>query len=452
MGDQVPKDYRKCSSQDFQDCLGVSDWKQNSNNDNNDNNNNNNNNDNNDKEEDETIALVLPSPAFQAHLDDLIQGMEVHFSGSTPATIVGAIASTVSSLSRARLFRYSRDEQSTTPTALADGCVGILFKGDIQVQTLMAQGAKPVGGVYQIVQGQESTISTIALDEAATERVRAVEEQQQQQQMEDDNDDDNDDNDNDVDTNTRQRAKAQLQQAYAKARIPKPVLAEANFLMKTLSDDDQAFMKKTLLVGLERPNTHTGAAAAAAAAGGIGQSPSELVRLAQGQGPGYTVHQVASAAMNDGSVTLSLGSVDIQPGQRLRFYVRESDYAKQEIQALWNGYQRRVGKDPDKDESDKDNNDDNSDDNSDDNEKSVSTFTPTGCLLFPTLDRGSKFFFGKSGYESQTALESLPTLPCIAGFFGNGVIGSLDPNTAGRRERTRVLGSASAYILFGSST
>ena len=66
--------------------------------------------------------------------------------------------------------------------------------------------------------------------------------------------------------------------AYAEARIPKPVLAEANFLMKTLSDDDQAFMRKALLVGLEQ-------------GGALGHTPSELARLAEGKGHGFKVHQ-----------------------------------------------------------------------------------------------------------------------------------------------------------------
>ena len=35
--------------------------------------------------------------------------------------------------------------------------------------------------------------------------------------------------------------------SFAKANIPKLVLAEANFLLKTLSDDDQSFMRKVLL-------------------------------------------------------------------------------------------------------------------------------------------------------------------------------------------------------------
>ena len=204
--------------------------------------------------------------------------------------------------------------------------------------------------------------------------------------------------------------KARMSANYAKARIPKPVLAEANFVMKTLSDDDQAFMRKALLIGLER-------------AGALGRTPSELARLAEGKGHGYTIHQVASAAMKDGSVRFSLGSVKVEPGTRLRFYVRESDFAKKEVDALWMGNKRRElsstmdGKAP---------------------------FSPTGCLLFPTLDRGNKFFGGRTGYESSTTMEYLPTVPSVSGFFSNGVIGRLD------NERTSLFGSASGYVLFGS--
>jgi len=45
--------------------------------------------------------------------------------------------------------------------------------------------------------------------------------------------------------------------------------------------------------------------------------------------------------MKDGSVTLPLGSVNVQPGTRMRFFVRESDYAKREVEALWMGYKKQ---------------------------------------------------------------------------------------------------------------
>lgn len=346
--------------------------------------------------------LLLPSPAFQNDLDTFTRGLESKYPGST---VFGAIASTVSSLSRARLFRH--DTTDDCIQTLADGCLGVAMSGDIQVKTMIAQGAKPVGGVYRIVNGRESTISAIALDEAATELVKQAEEEEE-----------DDDEDEDEDEMEAQTTKGKIAAAYAKARIPKPVLAEANFVMRTLSDDDQSYMRKALLVGLER-------------GGSIGRTPSELARLAEGKGHRFTVHQVASAAMKDGSITLSLGSVDIQPGTRFRFFVRESEFAKKEVEALWTGYKRRVLSD---------------------SIQGHPSFEPTACFLFPTLDRGGKFFLGKSGFESSAVSQFLPTVPSISGFFSNGVIGTLymDPEVS-TKESASLYGSASGYILFGSS-
>jgi hypothetical protein len=80
----------------------------------------------------------------------------------------------------------------------------------------------------------------------------------------------------------RRRPRAKLMAEYAKARIPKPPLAEVNFVMKALSDDDQALMHGALLIRLER-------------GGGVGSTPNELARLAKGEGHHFTVRQVASA-------------------------------------------------------------------------------------------------------------------------------------------------------------
>jgi small ligand-binding sensory domain FIST len=78
------------------------------------------------------------------------------------------------------------------------------------------------------------------------------------------------------------------------------------------------------------------------------------------------------------------------------------------------------------------------------------TFNPLTCFLFPTLDRGNKFFGGKPGYESASITQFLPSLPCISGFFSNGVLGRLDDFDTGSFD-VSVHGSASAYVLIGSS-
>jgi len=399
-GDDVPDDYGKMPSESWKQSIGLSSSSHK----------------NDDSDDSEPAIMIFPSPAMNNELDDFLRGMEFHLPG---CKVFGSIASTVSSLTRARLFRYDAEMDQigdSVVQTLADGCVGVVMEGDVAVHTMIAKGAKPVGGVYNVVKGEASTIFAVALDETATEIMRAAEE------LEEDNKEVEDDDDEDERNKTMA---AKISAAYAKARIPKPVLAEANFVMKTLSDDDQTFMRKYILVGLER-------------SGALGRTPSELTRLAEGGGHGYAVHQVASASMKDGSVTLSLGSVDIEQGARMRFFVRESDFAKKEIKALWTGYKKRSLENALAQQDD----------------DCTPIFQPTGCFVFPTLDRGNKFFSGKNGFESSTVSDFVPTVPCISGFFGNGVIGSMstDPKLTAIREPANLNGSASGYFLIGSKS
>ena len=244
-------------------------------------------------DEEETVNeanfLILPAPAFQTKMKDFLQGIDVAFPKNN---IFGGLSSTVSSLSRALLFLYddSNEEEinSGITQTLTDGCVGIVLSGDIEMRTMINQGTKHVGATYRVVAGEGSTIKAIVLDETSKDLEK-------------------------------------LEPAYlSKASIPKPVLAEANFLLKTLTDDDAAFMRSALLVGVEQ-------------GGNLGRSPSELERLAKGEGHQYSVYQVASAGMKDGSVTLPLGSVDVEEGTRIRFYVRDGEAAKDEIAAILKG-------------------------------------------------------------------------------------------------------------------
>ena len=403
-GKDVPEDYGTMSPETWKESVGLSSPSSSSSSSSTEKNEN----------ENEPVVLVLPSPTMKKQLGDLLRGTETHIPG---CKIFGSVASVVSSLTRARLFRYDAAKNEIgdgVVQTLADGCVGVVMEGDITLQTMIAQGAKPVGGVYQIVKGEKSTISAIALDETATELLKLAEEE------EDDDDHGGDDEDN-------EKKASKLAAAYAKARIPKPVLAEANFVMKTLSDDDEVFMRKTILIGVERN-------------GSPGGSSSELDRLAEGKNRGYSVHIVENASMKDGSVSFAQGSVDIEQGTRMRFFVRESDFAKKEIDALWMGFKKRslesiiAGQDAD---------------------NSPPPPSPTGCFVFPTLDRGSKVFSGKSGYESSAISEFLPTTPCISGFFGNGVIGSMNsiPELSkAKREPATMNESASGYFLIGSKS
>ena len=214
--------------------------------------------------------------------------------------------------------------------------MGIRMRGDIQADTILAQGAKPVGGVYRVVatggdgrkrtstssseDGGDNNGGSGAYDEACRSTIGAIvlDEDATVEDAFEGADDDNDDDveGNEVSTDVK---RARLLADYAKARIPKPPLAEANFVMKNLSDDDRAYMRRALLIGLERSS------------GIVGRTPNELLRLARGEGHRFTVRQVASAGMKDGSVTFPLGSVNVNVGDRCRFFVRDGEFAKREV-------------------------------------------------------------------------------------------------------------------------
>ncbi|KAL7435292.1 hypothetical protein ACHAXM_004624 [Skeletonema potamos] len=392
-----------------------------------------------DEDNNDPIFMMIPSPAFQNKLEDFLSGLQYAYpNGQT----FGGIASTVSSLSRARIFCYS-DGANNSGTVHGNGCVGVSFRGDIQVDTMISQGAKPVGGVYRVVatgrngpgsrggasststeedEAARSTIGAIMLDEAATAEVEMLEGEEEEEEEVGKEDEAMDE---------KEAKKARLAAEYAKSRIPKPPLAEANFIMRRLSDDDQAFMRRALLIGLERGGSL------------VGRTPNELARLAKGEGHRFTVRQVASAGMKDGSVTFPLGSVDIDVGARCRFFVRDGDFAKKEAKALWMGYKKKElerslfgGKE-----------------NGDDEPSSLNP--PTGCLVLPTLDRGVKLYGGKPGYESGLVSDFLPNVPSISGFFANGVLGKLDGTLAGNvgvSNENMLHGSSSQYVVFRSKT
>lgn len=322
--------------------------------------------------EDSEGFFLLPSPSFQKSMNDLVQGFEKSYESSV---IFGGMASTVSSLSRARLFYYSSESSANSdPTVLNQGCLGLGMKGDIKIDTLMAQGAKPVGNVYKVVQGEESTIQIIMADETSSAT----------DSMEED----------------------------PKAFMPKPVLAEANRIMKNrLTDDEASFMKRTILIGLEQdPYFIPGLPSSQEEQDQ--QKLDELERLAEGGGHAYNVKQVASAGMKDGSVTFQLGSVDIERGRRMRFFVREPEWCKNEISAILTGYYRKKLSDGF-----------NSDEDSTES-------TPSGCFMLSTMDRGNKFF-GSAGtnkssqgnsvaYEGDTLKSYLTGINSVCGFYGNG--------------------------------
>ena len=98
---------------------------------------------------------------FQKFLDHFLKGVDLAFPS---AVKFGSVASTVSSLSKARIYSYSHKN----PDSLGifnSGIVGVTMTGDITVKPMIAQGARVVGPTYKVVDGNDSVVRSIVLDE-----------------------------------------------------------------------------------------------------------------------------------------------------------------------------------------------------------------------------------------------------------------------------------------------
>ena len=47
------------------------------------------------------------------------------------------------------------------------GCVGIVMQGDVQAKVMVAQGAKPIGPICQVISGRDQTLGAIQMDDIA---------------------------------------------------------------------------------------------------------------------------------------------------------------------------------------------------------------------------------------------------------------------------------------------
>ncbi|ERN41925.1 hypothetical protein KR51_00014610 [Rubidibacter lacunae KORDI 51-2] len=97
--------------------------------------------------------VVLIDPAF-GHVNDLLEGLDYAYPG---AAKVGGLASATGLGGQSGLFYYNEGGSAvgTPPNA---GVVGVAFDGNLILDTLVAQGCRPVGSLLQVVQGERNII------------------------------------------------------------------------------------------------------------------------------------------------------------------------------------------------------------------------------------------------------------------------------------------------------
>ncbi|MGJ3247914.1 MAG: FIST signal transduction protein [Elainellaceae cyanobacterium] len=90
--------------------------------------------------------IVLSDPTF-SKVVDLLQGLDFAYPGSVK---VGGLASGGALRGGIGLFYNDRMYE--------DGMVGIALSGDVTLEAIVAQGCRPIGGIYQVVEGDRNII------------------------------------------------------------------------------------------------------------------------------------------------------------------------------------------------------------------------------------------------------------------------------------------------------
>jgi small ligand-binding sensory domain FIST len=99
-----------------------------------------------------TPQFILLSDPFSSGIKDLLKGLDYAYPGSV---IVGGQASSGSMSSRIALFYNNR--------LYSEGTIGVALSGNIILETIVAQGCRPIGKPYQVTKGERNII--LELDE-----------------------------------------------------------------------------------------------------------------------------------------------------------------------------------------------------------------------------------------------------------------------------------------------
>jgi small ligand-binding sensory domain FIST len=99
--------------------------------------------------------FILLADAFSFKVNDLIQGLDYAYPGSAK---VGGLASAGMSGNNALFCNYQ---------LYRDGLVGVSLGGNIVVDTIVAQGCRPIGTVYRVTEGERNFL--LSLEEQANE-------------------------------------------------------------------------------------------------------------------------------------------------------------------------------------------------------------------------------------------------------------------------------------------
>jgi small ligand-binding sensory domain FIST len=99
--------------------------------------------------EDEPQFVLLSDP-FSSGINDLLQGLDYAYPGSAK---VGGLASVSSITNSSTLFFNDQ--------VIDEGTVGVALSGNIVMETIVAQGCRPIGQTYRVAEGERNIVLSI---------------------------------------------------------------------------------------------------------------------------------------------------------------------------------------------------------------------------------------------------------------------------------------------------
>lgn len=110
---------------------------------------------------DKNPQFILLSEPFSSPINDLIEGLDFAYPN---AIKVGGLASSAAMGVSSALFAHTPTEKQSR--LYRNGTVGVALSGDIIVETIVAQGCRPIGHPYQITQGERNIVVAVTESES----------------------------------------------------------------------------------------------------------------------------------------------------------------------------------------------------------------------------------------------------------------------------------------------
>lgn len=213
----------------------------------------------------EQPQFILLADPFSAKVNDLLQGLDFAYPGSVK---VGGLASSTGGSSTGLFCNYR---------LYREGTVGLALSGNIVMETIVAQGCRPIGQTYWVTEGERNILLGLEEQANSDETICTV-------------------------PTSSQRPK----------RNPLEVLQD---LIQSLSEEDRLLAQHSLFIGVAQNEFKQNL-----------EQGDFLIRNLLGVDP-----RVGAIAIGD----------RIRPGQRVQFHLRDAQTSAEDLEMLLQRYQQQ---------------------------------------------------------------------------------------------------------------